>query len=200
MAKSEKNVKRRKRRTGSVFFAVLITFLTLFLIFSLLSAVLIAVLFYSGTNSNELYSIVLRKDGVRVSSISASNANNSYGLYVPYGRISEIADISIVGDEEKVTLICLPSGGTVTCNADSTLIYINGSAARLSIPVIYSGGEWLLPAEIFENYIFGIQVTFDEDTHVCTIEHKSENDVTLKMTGIQEMEAPYFPESFKIYN
>lgn len=196
----KKKVKKKKRRTGSVFFAVLITFLTLFMLFSLIAALLIAVLFYSGSSSGGLYSVVLRKDGTRTSSISASNANNQYGLYVPYSHISKIADISIVGDDKKITLICLPSGGTVTCSADSTLIYVNGSAARLSAPIMYTGSDWLLPAEMFENYIFGIDVTFDESKHICTIEHSSKSELTLKMAGTKEMECPYFPESYKIYN
>jgi len=88
----------------------------------------------------------------------------------------------------------------LTCKHNSTLIYVNGSAARLSVPVIFVEDDFLLPIEIFENYVFGIDIVYNDKTKVCTLSRTASSpDLRLKMAPTAELTKTDFPESYKFY-
>lgn len=192
--------KKRRGNTAQVFFAVSVTMLALILLMSAAVAGVIYMIYDSTSQNAGLYSLRLTRNGRTVTSVSAAKANSVYGLYVPYSAISQIADISIAGDGEKASLVCLPKGSILTCFDDSTQIYVNGASARLSIPVMFTETDVMLPIELFQNYVFGIGVTFNEGSHVCILSRTdTDGDLKLKMSPTSEMDKAYFPESYKKY-
>ncbi len=198
----KKPVKKRKKRfgrTAQTFAAVAVVMLTLIILFTAAGAGIIYKIYDSTSENSGLYSLKLTKNGKTIKTVSASAANNVYGLYVPYSAVSQIADISVAGDSRKINLVCLPSQSMITCTDNSTQIYINGSSARLSIPVMFTETDYLLPIELFQNFVFGIDVEFGTNG-VCTLaRNDASGDIKLKMSPVSEMQKAYFPESYKKY-
>ncbi len=202
MDEQSKTTKKRKKhsRMAETFVTVAITMLVLIIIITALAAGVIYMIYDSASDSSGLYSLRLVKNGKTAVTVSSSSANRVYGLYVPYSAVACIADISIAGDDQKINLVCLPSQSMIACTDNSTQIYVNGSSARLSAPVIFTETDILLPVELFQNFVFGIDVTFDEGTHVCKLSRDDDNgDIRLKMSPVSEMQKTYFPESYKKY-
>ena len=197
--KKRKKRKKRVGRTAQTFIAVATVMLALIILFTAAAAGVIYLIYDSTSDSSGLYSLKLTKNGKTVKTVSAEAANNVYGLYVPYSAISQIADISVAGDDKKINLVCLPSQSMITCTDDSTQIYVNGSSARLSIPVMFTENDYLLPIELFQNFVFGIDVEMGENG-VCTLSRNDDSgDIRLKMSPVSDMQKAYFPESYKKY-
>lgn len=198
-----KKTKKRKKsssRTAQTFAAVAIVMLALIILMTAATAGVIYLIYDSTSDRAELYSLKLTKNGKTIKTVSSASANNVYGLYVPYSAVSQIADIGIAGDGVRINLVCLPSQSMITCTDDSTQIYVNGSSARLSVPVMFTENDYLLPIELFQNFVFGIDVSFNESTGICTLSRSDSNgDIRLKMSPVSEMEKTYFPESYKKY-
>ncbi len=165
--------------------AVLILLLTLYLIINLVVFGILLLDFNRQPGETQSYSLVLKKDKSKAATVDAAEANNEYGLYVPYSKLSLIADLSIMGDRDNATIIVRPGNDRIEINNNSSLIYINDNAIRLPKPVIFELNDYLLPIELVSNYMGGITITYDDKKSTCTLFRSTEDDavVSAKITG-----------------
>lgn len=129
--------------------------------------------FNSVAESNKVYSVAGYLGDTKVFTVSASNANNSYGLYIPFSTLTKLCPMSIAGDKNSVAVILPDSGDYIKCYANSSSIQVNDSPCRLSSPVLFEEDDWLIPVEMLE-YINGIEITYGTD-RVCTVKIQSED-------------------------
>ncbi len=165
--------------------AVLILLLTLYLLINLVVFGILLMDFNRQPGETQSYSLVLKKDKSKAATVDAAEANNVYGLYVPYSKLSLIADLSIMGDRNNATIIVRPGNDRIEINNNSSLIYINDNAIRLPKPVIFELNDYLLPIELVSNYMGGIAITYDDKKSTCTLFRSTENDavVSTKING-----------------
>lgn len=194
-----KNYKRKsspvKKKRKIVF---LILLLTLYFIINLLIAGFIYFSFNNNSNNAELYSVKICLDEERLYSFEPKEVNNAYGLYVPFQKLCSICDFTIVGDSENINILVRPSGDAVKCKNNSSLIYVNDNAVRLSSPILFQSNDYLIPIELIETYIVGVDVEYNEDKYLCSISRKSEDNVELKILLPNELEKTYFPKEYKV--
>ena len=123
--------------------------------------------FNSVAESSKVYSVAGYMGETKVFTISAANANNSYGLYIPFSTLTKLCPMSIAGDKDAVAIILPESGDYIKCFSNSSSIWVNDAPCRLSAPVLFEESDWLIPVEMLE-YINGITVTYGEN-RVCTV-------------------------------
>jgi len=173
-----KPVKRKASRAKKQqIAAVLLLLLTLYLLINLAVFGILLLDFNRQPDEAKPYTLVLRRDKTKVATIDAAQANNEYGLYVPYSKLSMIADLSIMGDNENIIILVRPGNDRIEINNNSSLIYINDNAIRLSKPVIFQLNDYLLPIELISNYIDGITIAFDDKNSTCTLTRSTQSDV-----------------------
>lgn len=194
--------KKRKRRTSaSSVIAVLIVFLTFYLVLTLLTAGLILYSFHNTAESDDIYGINIIYDETKLHSMEAADANNEYGLYIPFEYLAEIGSFGLAGNGDDVTLFIIGTDNRIKCTKNSSLVVINDNPVRISAPILYEEGEFLIPVMLIENYINGIDVTYNTETMMCNISSDlSKNDVALTLLLPEDMDEAYFPESYKYYN
>lgn len=172
-----KPVKRKASRAKKQqIAAVLLLLLTLYLLINLAVFGILFLDFNRQPGETISYSLVLRRDKTKVATVDAAQVNNEYGLYVPYSKLSLIADLSIMGDSENVLIIVRPGNDRIEINNNSSLIYINDNAIRLSKPVIFQINDYLLPIELISNYMDGISITYDDKNSTCTLSRSTQSD------------------------
>lgn len=180
--------------------AVLILLLTLYLVISLLIGSLLYFSFDKESKSKDIYSLRLYYAETRKYSFESIEVNNTYGLYVPYKALSEICDLGIVGDNGTVIILLSPDGGTIECKNNSSLVYINENAVRISAPVLFEADDYKIPIELIESYMVGIDVAYDEEKMLCTITAPSDSIlISLKVQLPTEILKTYFPDEYKVY-
>ncbi len=163
-----------ERRGAQKLLAVLVVAVLLYLLLMMIIAFLVWYSFETPAESEALYSlqIVTAVDKKRIASYSVEQANNSYGLYLHYADLAPLCGFGVAGDEEQVTLF-LPGDGLTTdsivCNRNSSLIQVNGNSVRLSSPILFSGDDYLLPVSLFETYLSGLEITYDDEKQTCTV-------------------------------
>lgn len=202
MANAQVKKKKRRKSSGSSsqFFAVLIVFLAVYIVLSLFVAGLIYYSFNNTSDSSEIYSVSIIYDEKELYEIDAQDANNEYGLYVPFSYLSEIASFGLAGDGENVTLFLIGTENRIECQKNSSLIVINGNPIRISAPLLYEEGEYLIPVSMLEKYINGIDITYDNEEMICNISSDiGKSDIALKLLLPDGMKNAYFPESYKYY-
>lgn len=198
----KKSAKKRRRSKGvfSQVMAVFIVFLAFYLAISLFIAVSIYYSFNSTAQNTKIYSLNVVYDETVLYKMEAQEANNEYGLYLPFSYLAEIGAFGLAGDGEDVTLFLIGTDNRIECTKNSSLIVINDNPIRISAPVLYENGEYLIPIVMIENYINGIDVTYDDEKMVCSISSDiGKSDVTLKLLLPEDMEGAYFPDSYKYY-
>lgn len=194
--------KKRKRRTSaSSVIAVLIVFLTFYAVLTLLTAGLILYSFHNTAESDDIYGINIIYDETKLFTMEAADANNEYGLYVPFEYLAEIGSFGLAGNGDDVTLFIIGTDNRIKCTKNSSLVVINENPVRISAPVLYEENEFLIPVMLIENYINGIDVTYDTENMMCNISSDlNKNDVALTLLLPDDMEEAYFPESYKYYS
>lgn len=185
-------------------FAVLIVFLAFYLIITLFIAGTIYYSFNDTEDAVDIYSVQVFFDETRLFNLPATQVNNEYGLYVPYSCIEEICMLGIAGEDDNVTFFITGTDNRIECTLNSSLIVINGNPVRISAPVLYSnsdeGGDYLLPIALVDNYINGIDVSYDDDKKICMITTDSgKTDISLKLLLPETMSPADFPDSYKEY-
>lgn len=163
-----------EKRGAQMLLAILLVAVTIYLVAVLIIAFFIWYSFGTLSENTTLYALrVLDSDGkTRIASFSVEQANNRYGLYVPYSVLAPVCSFGVAGDSEQVTLYLPDAGGStgsILCNRDSSLVEINGSSVRLPSPVLFDGNDFLLPVSLFETYLAGLDVTYDTETQICTL-------------------------------
>ena len=103
-----------EKRGAQTLMAILFVAVVLYLLIVLIIAVFVWYSFSTPAESETLYSLrIITEDGnIKRASYSATEANNSYGLYLRYSDVAPLCGFGIAGDEETVTLY-LPGGGLV---------------------------------------------------------------------------------------
>lgn len=198
----KKSAQKRRRRAGaaSQILAVFIVFLAFYLVITLFIAGLIFYSFNSTAKNTEIYSLNVVYDETILHKTSAENANNEYGLYIPFSYLSEIASFGIAGDGDDVTLFIIGTDNRIECTKNSSLIIINENPIRISAPILYENGEYLIPVMLLENYVNGISVTYDDEKMICRVATDvGKTKVSLKLLLPESVQAAYFPDSYKYY-
>lgn len=172
--KRKRSLSAGEKRGAQMLFAILLVAVTIYLAAVLIIAFFIWYSFGTLSENTALYALrVLDSDGeTRIASYSVEQANNRYGLYVPYSVLAPVCSFGVAGDSEQVTLYMPDAGGStgsILCNRDSSLVEINGSSVRLPAPVLFEGNDFLLPVSLFETYLAGLDVAYDPETQICTL-------------------------------
>ena len=198
----KKSAKKRRRSSGAFtqILAVLIVFLAFYLAISLFIAGSIYYSFNSTAKNTEIYSLNVVYDETVLHKMAAQDANNEYGLYIPFSYLSEIGAFGLAGDGNDVTLFLIGSDNRIECTKNSSLVVINDNPIRISAPILYENGEYLIPITLLENYVNGIDIAYDDEKMVCSVvSDAGKSDIALKLFLPESMQAAYFPESYKYY-
>jgi len=195
---------KRKRNTGraSQILAVLVVVLAFYAVLTLFVGGLILYSFYDTAENTEIYSLSIVFDEKQIFSMEAEDANNEYGLYVPFSQLAEIGAFGLAGDGEDVALFIIGTDNRIEGSINSSLVVINDNPTRISAPIIYDSenNEYMIPIVLIENYINGIDVTYDDEKMICKVSADiNKTDVSLKLLLPQGMDNAYFPDSFKYY-
>ena len=167
--------------------AVLIVFLAFYLVLSLFFGGLIIYSFYDTADNTEIYSLRVVYDDRVLHKLSAEKANNEFGLYVPFSHLAEIGSFGIAGDGDEATFFIMGSDNRIQCTINSSLMIINDNPVRISAPLLYEDGEYLIPVVLLENYVNGLDIVYDNDGNavdfiVCTDKLKNK-PVSLMWNG-----------------
>lgn len=198
--KSAAKKRRRRRNKFSQIMAVLSVFLAFYLAITLFIAGSIYYSFNATAKNTEIYSLNVIYAETTLHKIEAQEANNEYGLYLPFSCLSDIGTFGLAGDGEDVTLFIIGSDNRIECTRNSSLVVINDNPIRISAPILYENGEYLIPIVLVENYINGIDVIYDNEKMVCSVANNSgKTNVELKLLLPEDMNGAYFPDEYKYY-
>lgn len=176
----KKAAAKRKRET---FYLRLALTLVIYLILCLIIAGLISVLYNSGAEKGKSYSLTLMLDETKVYTAGTAEMKADGGLYLPVEQLSEICPITVAGDSKELLIYFHDGDQTLTVTKDSAAVSVNGTPVRLDSKVIFSNNDVKLPVELFERYVNGITVSYNEDTAVCTLSKSSNSAVRLKLSA-----------------
>ncbi len=193
--------KKRRRNNFSSALAVFIVFLGFFLVFSLITVGFIYYSFHNTAKKDDTYTLKIVYDENVLHTIEEEDANNEYGLYVPFEYLAEISSLGLAGEGDNVTMFIIGTDNRIKCAKNSSLVVINDNPIRISSPILYKDGDYLIPVSLLENYIKGVDVTYDKEKMVCSISSDvKKSDISLSILLPDSMAAPYFPESYKYYD
>lgn len=200
--KKRRGLSAKEKRGAQMLLAILFVAAIIYVVAVLIIAFFIWYSFGTLPENTTLYSLrVFDSDGeTRIASYSVEEANNRYGLYVPYSALASRCSFGVAGDSEQVTLY-LPdaAGGTgsILCNRDSSLVEINGSSVRLSAPVLFEGDDYLLPISLFESCLSGLDVSYDDEKQICSLTVPAKPAFSLKLHR-PEPASPCTPEQLAL--
>ena len=198
--KKSKNAQATKSRFTSLL-AVLIVFLAFYLGITLFIGALIVYSFNDTVENTEIYSLNVVYDEKTLHKISAEKANNEFGLYIPFSYLTEIGAFGMAGGGDDVTLFIVGTENRIECTVNSSLMIINDNPVRISAPLLYEDGEYLVPIVLLENYINGIDVNYDDKKMVCVVSSDiGKTDIELKLLLPEALEAGNFRDEDKYYN
>lgn len=202
---SQKQPKKKSRLTekekqgAQTLLAILFVAGVLYVLIVLIIALLVWYSFSTPAESPALYSLQVftEDDGQRQASYSAEEANNSYGLYLRYSDIAPLCEFGIAGDGDRITLY-LPGDGlvgnpdqeSIVISRNSSLIEVNGNLVRLSAPVLFEEDDYLLPVSLFETYLLGLTVEYDQENSLCKITVPETLAFSLRLHRPKEAEPP----------
>lgn len=188
-----------EKRGAQTLLAILVVAGVLYLLIVLIIALLVWYSFSTPAESPALYSleIITESDGKKQTAYSAEEANNSYGLYLRYSDIAPLCEFGVAGDGDKVTLY-LPGNGlvgnpdqeSIVLTKNSSLIEVNGNLVRLSAPILFEGEDYLLPISLFENYLLGLTVAYNEEENLCMITVPETLSFSLRLHRPKEADPP----------
>lgn len=184
--KKKHSLSAGEKRGAQMLLAILFVAAVIYVVLVLIIAFVVWYSFGSLSENTTLYALrVMGSDGeTRIATYSVEQANNRYGLYVPYSALAPYCDFGVAGDNERVTIYLPDAGGStgsILCNRDSSLVEINGSSVRLSSPVLFQGDDYLLPVSLFENYLSGLDITYNDETQLCILTMPAKPAFSLKL-------------------
>lgn len=200
--KKKHSLSAGEKRGAQMLLAILFVAALTYLVLMLIIALLIWYSFGTLSENTTLYALrVLDSDGeTRIASYSVEEANNRYGLYVPYSVLAPFCDFGVAGDSEQITIYLPDAGGStgsIRCNRDSSLVEINGSSVRLSCPILFEGDDYLIPVSLFESYLSGLNITYDGEKQLCTLTVPAKPVFSLKLHRPEPAE-PCTPEQLAL--
>lgn len=197
--KAAKKRRRRKNKFAQIM-AVLIVFLAFYLAISLFIALSIYYSFNNTIENTDIYSLNVAYDKTVLHKQEAQEANNEYGLYIPFSYLAEIGAFGLAGDGDDVTLFIIGTDNRIECTKNSSLVVINDNPIRISAPVLHQDGEYLFPIVLVENYINGIDVSYNDEEMICLVSSKlGKTNIELKLLLPEDMKGAYFPDEYKYY-
>ena len=184
--KKKRSLSAGEKRGAQMLLAILFVAALIYVVAMLIIALFIWYSFGTLSETTTLYALrVLDSDGeTRIASYSVEEANNRYGLYVPYSVLATHCNFGVAGDNERITIYLPDAGGStgsILCNRDSSLVEINGSPVRLSAPVFFEGNDYLLPLSLFEKYLSGLDITYDDEKQLCVLTLPDKPAFSLKL-------------------
>lgn len=194
--------KKKKSGNGAQIMAVLVVLLAFYLVFSLFIAGLILYSFKETADNTEIYSLNVVYDERILHKMPAETANTDYGLYIPFEYLSEIAAFGLAGDGDIATLFIMGTDNRIECTKNSSLIIINGNPVRISAPILFDNNDYLIPVTLIENFVTGIDVTYNEEKMICSISSDlGKSNVSLKLKLPEPHPYPdYFTDEDRYYN
>lgn len=202
--KNAPKTKKRERRGGGRFtsiLAVLIVFLAFYLGLSLFFGGLIVYSFYDTADNTEIYSLRVVYDDRVLHKQTAEKANNEFGLYVPFSQLADIGSFGIAGDGDEATFFIMGTDNRIQCTINSSLMIINDNPVRISAPLLYEDGEYLIPVVLLENYVNGLDIIYDDEKMICSIVSDDDRtDIELKLLLPEPLEAGNFRDEDKYYD
>ncbi len=197
-------VKSKRRHNSGKFtslLAILIVFLGFYLGLCLFFGGLIVYSFYDTAENTEIYSLRVVYDERVLHKLSAEQANNEFGLYVPFSQLAEIGSFGIAGDGDEATLFIIGTDNRIQCTINSSLMIINDNPVRISAPLLYDDGEYLIPVVLLENYVNGLDIVYDDDKMICSIVSDDDRtDIELKLLLPEPLEIGNFRDEDKYYD
>ncbi len=201
--KQMRSAAKKRRRRGGIAgaIAVFIVFLAIYLVFILFGGGILLYSFYSTPKNEDVYSLSVIYDENLLHNMNSDEANNEHGLYIPFEYLAEIGSFGLAGEGDDVTLFIIGTENRIKCTKNSSLVVINNNPIRISSPILFEEDDYLIPVSLLENYVNGIDVTYDTEKMVCKVSSDlNKADVSLKILLPEAMEAAYFPESYKYYD
>ncbi len=190
----------RKKKDLSKGIAYIFVTLVIYILLCSLVGGYIYYSFKSTAKSVNRYSVSIKYDDKTLHTIKVGDANNEYGLYVPFSILTDICSFGLAADGEDVTLFLIGTNNRIECKRNSSLIVINDNPIRISAPILYEKGDYLIPVVLLENYIVGLDVSYDDDKMVCNIVASvNKSSVALSMQLPDGMSKYDFPDSYKYY-
>lgn len=104
--------------------------------------------------------------------------------YVSMTDVVNYCDMITTGDDEHLRFILKNSGNeNVSFTANSSVVMINGVKVKMADPVIVRNGDFLVPAEFFENYVNGMTVLIDDKNKLFSIQ-KEQTEESRQSTSL----------------
>lgn len=168
--KKRKPMSEKDKEGAGILSVILVLGFAAYLVIVLIIAMLVWYSFSGTANRRTSYSIrVLDETDTRLFTYDAPDANRQYGLYLRFSDLSRYCDLGVAGDEEKVTFFLPGDEDEVVCYRNSSLVQINGNTARIGAPILFEKKDYLIPLSLFEDYLGGFGITYDEDKLLCTV-------------------------------
>ena len=186
--KKRKQMTEKEKEGAGMFSVILFLGFAAYLVIVLIIAMLVWYSFSNVSENRTRYQIrVLDERDNRLFTYTAGQANNAYGLYLKFSDLSVYCDLGVAGDGDKVTFFLPGKEDEVVCYRNSSLVQINGNTARISDPVLFEGNDYLLPVSLFEHYLGGFEITYDEDKLLCVVVIPDNPVFTPRMHQIETM-------------
>lgn len=172
--------RRASKKRRQMFYAVMVVFLTFYTVSSLAVFLFYYYSFNRTFSKAQVFAVdIIGERGRSIAFTDVSRANKAYGLYVSLTDLDKLCDFSVAGDDKALTLMLRGSGETLECFANSSFMYINGTPARLSAPILYEDREYYIPVELLEQYFSGFDILYEKG--VCAISLAKENGGVLEL-------------------
>ncbi len=194
----------KKSKTGKGY-EILVYLILVLAVYAVLSLFVYALVMYSFNTSPDApddYGVHIIYGKETLHKLKESQANNEYGLYVPFSYLSEISSFGLAGDGDNISLFVIGTDNRIECTVNSSLVVINDNPVRIASPILFDdeSGEYLIPVSLVSNYITGIDVNFDDEKMICKISSSgSKANVSIKILLPEPMKGAYFPDSYKYY-
>lgn len=141
--------------------ALLFVFLTFYVSIILISSLIFFVKLNRVSSSSKKCGLQVVFSDSTKKSYSADSVFIDGSLYVPYEAFSKLCSTVITGDSNQITVILSSGNDYCTLYKDSRFIYIGNVQFALDSPVLFFEDDYYIPFEVFENYINGLNITFD---------------------------------------
>lgn len=172
-ASSNKKMIMRQRKIERIK-ALLFVFLTFYISIILVSSLIFFIKLHH-------VSYATKKSGLSIQYASNSKVNYSSdsvfidgALYVPYEGFTKLCPAVITGDSNQITIILSSGNDYCTLYKDSRFIYIGNVQFTLEAPVLFLDNDYYIPFELFDNYINGLDISYDNRNNRYVISSSEE--------------------------
>lgn len=198
----KKIIKQKRAEARKIFFNRVLMF---FIVFIMLLAVSVGLFFFqlfmhdNITSLKYAYQIGASDDSSRT--VKWMNYKSLYidrNIYINMSELAGIYEFIITGDKDTVRFILLDDDGEVRDDVrfylNTSFAYVNNVQVRLSSPIYEIGTNIYVPMKFFNDYISGLNVTFNKETSRLIIQPSSDKK-TIYFNLSLDPETDNIPES-----